>query len=642
MEEKETSMKIGVIGGNGVVGRAVVYGMRKLGHDVRVYDPSLPESKWKDILDTEINFICVPTKSNEDGSCDTSIVESTVDNLCKSKYTGVIAIKSTVTPGTTENLINQYSLNLKIAFVPEFLRERCAEIDFVENHDICIIGSIWNDTYQKIKEAHGRFPKKFIHLTPTEAEFCKYFNNCYNATLVTFANSMYELCKATGTDYSAVKNAIVNRDHITDIYLDCNENFRGYKGPCFDPNTKIYTDQGLKDIKNISIGDKVLTHTGNLRKVTKTYETPFTDDVYKISVQGISESVIVTANHPLLAQKNNRTLYRHGNRFKLSSVKDSRLELIWIPSNELSKGDYVSFPIAKQQGEDEINTEQARLLGYYLSEGSLTINKLVKEPFESFRIQFSFHSKETEYHEDVIKLAKNQFQVDLIKRVEKNKCCLRKTNNSLGQFLLKYGNITSYEKKMPWSLLFNSSNEILENIFKGYFRGDGSRSCNRYTCATVSKELFEQIKYILFRLAIPFTTKISTSHVGKDGTHHKESYYITISSNIYMNKVSKILNDDFKITKSKTKTPIKCTGAHLIYPIKSIEKIFYSGCVYNLEVEEDESYTTYGFIAHNCLPKEMKAMIALSKEIAPHVEFFEKIDTENDKYPKTVWEGMRE
>lgn len=261
-------MKIGVIGGNGVVGRAVVYGMEKLGHQVSVYDPAIPNSKWESILDTDINFICVPTPSLEDGSCDTSIVEATVKNLYDNKYKGKVAIKSTVTPGTTKALQEKYSFaltrdnmahHLDICFVPEFLRERCAEVDFTENHDVCIIGSLDNldggvidyDAHNLIEKAHGRYPRKFIKLTATEAEFCKYFNNVYNATLVTFANSMYEVCKANGVNYSEVKNAIVQRDHITDIYLDCNENFRGYSGPCLVKDTLAMADLAKQIVPNV-------------------------------------------------------------------------------------------------------------------------------------------------------------------------------------------------------------------------------------------------------------------------------------------------------------------------------------------------------------------------------------------------------
>ena len=55
--------------------------------------------------------------------------------------------------------------------------------------------------------------------------------------MITFANAFYEVCKRTGADYSAVKNAMVQRDHIFDKYLDCNENLRGFGGMCLPKDT---------------------------------------------------------------------------------------------------------------------------------------------------------------------------------------------------------------------------------------------------------------------------------------------------------------------------------------------------------------------------------------------------------------------
>ena len=212
-------MRVGIVG-LGVVGSAVKYGLEKLGHDICAHDIKLKTS-LVDVLGTEICFLCLPTPSTSDGTCDTSIVEEVVKYLCNKSYSGIISIKSTVTPGTTQMLLDRHP-DMNICFVPEFLRERCAYIDFVENHDICIIGTTQEDVYKKIKKAHGHLPSEFKQLSPTEAELSKYFNNIYNATLITFANSFYEVCQHFDADYMNIKNAIVRREHIHDIYLDCN------------------------------------------------------------------------------------------------------------------------------------------------------------------------------------------------------------------------------------------------------------------------------------------------------------------------------------------------------------------------------------------------------------------------------------
>ena len=229
--------KIGIIG-VGVVGGAVKYGMEKLGHKISVHDIKL-NTTIDAVLDTEICFICVPTPSRKDFGCDTSIVKNVIDNLNKMNYDGIIAIKSTITPSTTKKLQEKYGNN-KICFVPEFLRERCAIADFTQNHDVCVIGSESTDICNFIKKIHGKYPRNFVFLSPTEAEFVKYYNNIYNATLITLANNFYEVCLALDVDYTNVKSALVARDHVNDVYLDCNENFRGYAGACLPKDVRAF------------------------------------------------------------------------------------------------------------------------------------------------------------------------------------------------------------------------------------------------------------------------------------------------------------------------------------------------------------------------------------------------------------------
>tara|TARA_R110001592_G_scaffold363361_1_gene685176 strand:+ start:7654 stop:8451 length:798 start_codon:yes stop_codon:yes gene_type:complete len=257
-------MKIGIVG-LGVVGSAIRYGFEKLGHDVMFHDITL-DTCLDDVLESEICFLCVPSPSKPDGGCDISIVEEVTADLLSKNYKGIICIKSTVVPGTTEKLKEKHN-SQKICFVPEFLRERCASLDFVENHDVCIVGCSLEQHYKLIKEAHGHLPRKFKKLTPTEAELSKYFNNVYNATLITFANSFYEVCEASGASYTKVKNAIVLREHIQDIYLDCNKNFRGFGGMCLPKDTKALASLCKEKCLDVDFFDNILEEN-NKYKVT--------------------------------------------------------------------------------------------------------------------------------------------------------------------------------------------------------------------------------------------------------------------------------------------------------------------------------------------------------------------------------------
>ncbi|HPI82338.1 MAG TPA: hypothetical protein PK122_03855 [Candidatus Paceibacterota bacterium] len=238
-------MKVGILG-LGVIGSACKYGFEKLGHKVSVHDPKL-NTKIEDVLDSEMVYICVPTPSNPDGSCDTSIVRKVIQELKEKKYDGIIVIKSTVKPGTTESLI-ALTGKMKICFVPEFLRERCAIVDFTENHDLLAVGTYSQEVYDKVVECHGKYPKNYVQLSPTEAEVLKYYSNVYNAMKIIFANEMYEVCQAVGADYTSVKEAFVKRGTTVDLYLDVNDNFRGFGGMCLPKDTAALA-RLVKDLK---------------------------------------------------------------------------------------------------------------------------------------------------------------------------------------------------------------------------------------------------------------------------------------------------------------------------------------------------------------------------------------------------------
>jgi len=229
-------MRIGIVG-LGVVGNACKFGFEKLGHTVKVHDIKL-ETKLEDVLETSICFICVPTPDKEDGSCDTGIVERVVAELDHKGYEGIIAIKSTVEPGTTQKLINLYQEDKGICFIPEFLRERCAVTDFVEMHHLLAVGTEDEDVFNIIVKAHGNFPHKVVQLGPTEAELLKYYSNCFNAMRIIFANEFFEVCEELGADYRSIKNAFIAKGGIKDIYLDVNENWRGYGGMCLPKDVK--------------------------------------------------------------------------------------------------------------------------------------------------------------------------------------------------------------------------------------------------------------------------------------------------------------------------------------------------------------------------------------------------------------------
>ena len=72
---------------------------------------------------------------------------------------------------------------------------------------------------------------------------------------------------------------------------------------CFHPDTNICSKKGYIPIKDLNIGDKVLSHTGKFKKINKIYKREFKGDLFKVRTN-LKEEFIVTGNHEFFSCKN--------------------------------------------------------------------------------------------------------------------------------------------------------------------------------------------------------------------------------------------------------------------------------------------------------------------------------------------------
>lgn len=232
-------MKIGIIG-NGFVGNAILHGFVLHVDDILIYDkdPKKATSSMKDLVDnSEIIFICVPTPMFESGECDLSIVNSVVEELSQFQniVQKVIVIKSTVVPGTIENLANKYE-NMKFVFNPEFLTERKARLDFINSARI-VLGSNDYAANSKVEELYRlRFPyTKIIKTDFGTAQLIKYMCNCFFATKVSFMNEMYQICNAINGDWDKALEGFIADGRIGNSHIDVpgHDGDLGFGGKCF-------------------------------------------------------------------------------------------------------------------------------------------------------------------------------------------------------------------------------------------------------------------------------------------------------------------------------------------------------------------------------------------------------------------------
>ena len=218
--------KIGVVG-NGYVGGALAHGFSPASTgkcEVKVYDV-LPERSL-DTLDDTVNgsdfiFVSVPTPSNLDGSMNIDILESALQDIqvVNKRKDNIILIRSTVIPGTTTKLARKFK-KLNIVFNPEFLTERSAKFDFI-NQSRFILGGRKRHTARVVELFKWRFGDSVpaIETNYETAEMIKYMNNCYFATKVSFMNEMYQIADANGVDWEQAVDGFIRDGRIGHSHL---------------------------------------------------------------------------------------------------------------------------------------------------------------------------------------------------------------------------------------------------------------------------------------------------------------------------------------------------------------------------------------------------------------------------------------
>ena len=250
--------KIGVVG-NGFVGGAVKFGFSpQVGCDaeVRVYDKN-PDKSTHSLEETvnksDFIFLSVPTPANEDGSINIDIITSALDDINEvhDGKDNAILIRSTVIPGTTWALQTKYP-NLNILFNPEFLTERSANFDFI-NQSRFIVGNSGKQLNQMKSEGFVELIKDrfgdcvaVMETSYETAELIKYMNNCFFATKVSFMNEMKLLADASNVDWNMAVEGFVRDGRIGHSHLNVPgpDGRWGFGGSCFPKDIQALISYG--------------------------------------------------------------------------------------------------------------------------------------------------------------------------------------------------------------------------------------------------------------------------------------------------------------------------------------------------------------------------------------------------------------
>jgi deoxycytidylate deaminase len=391
---------------------------------------------------------------------------------------------------------------------------------------------------------------------------------------------------------------------------------------CLPGGTLLMGDN--KPISEYEAGDSV-AGMHRLNGVEETFVRDYDGDMIRVEAKGILPFSL-TPEHPLL-------VIRADNR---PNRDIPNLKMEWRLAGELkerhnrpkySKGDYLLLPRidgeieakeipldrARPRGELKhdieslpLNPLTAWLLGLYVAEGHASTG----------RICFSLHSSGRPIAERAVRILESIGTAPAaIDDVPDEGCILIDCRSvGLSRTLLSLFGHPASDRRIPDFIMYHKDLEIVESFLDGYSLGDGNwayanrkvrDSTSQLRISTTSQILASQVQLLFARLGRYASVYSSpdareTKIQGRSGRAH-EAYTIRLSQK----------NTNIRIFEGD--------DDHLFFmlPVRSVTRERYSGKVYNIATQSDNTYLLSNIVSHNCSHSEENAIVQAAKNGIP-------------------------
>lgn len=392
---------------------------------------------------------------------------------------------------------------------------------------------------------------------------------------------------------------------------------------CLQSGTMILTEFGEKPIEEIKTGEKVLTHKGRFRKVCKTYIKPEKDyELYSVKKQGDNREILMTSNHPLLTIKNKKQEW-----VKAEDLKPMAHELFYpkiIGGEEKFK---ITIPFTKRKNryhtkdrEYILDYKFGYICGLYLGGGFATAQG----------INFSLGEKDFEIRQKLINYIKDIFdlEVKVCKEKDRKAHQVILNNSGLVSWFKDYFQ-TGSAKKYCNPDIFSWNPVVIRGLLDGYVDSDGSinnRKNKFVKIDSINGKLLSQIKLLATKLNLCFSFfKYSDAHCGYRPDKKRDLYRLSLSGKQLKNfrtsvKTSKLSMKNVKRQYfSEDRNGFRSKSYFRYFKTEVKDRL------YNLEIEEDNSYIANGITVHNCDDASVKYRLDRQLRVLKGTETFHSL-----------------
>jgi UDP-glucose 6-dehydrogenase len=232
-----------------------------LGNNVDYHDP------FKGIINNEYGkykYIIVCVDSIQDGPSDYRDVESVLNEIEAIRYSGIVAIRSTVSPIKIAEWDIKYSFNYLM--FPEFMPQQEGRL-VVDRTWAVVLGGSTEDTHPFAAKLYSNgYPgerKQYCHLSKEEACIIKLADNAGLSAKLIYFNAVYKICEKFNVSYETVRNIVGMDSRIGiehSVVPSPDDGKLGFGGHCLPKDIKA-----IAEIDQLGFFNNVLEINNKLR-----------------------------------------------------------------------------------------------------------------------------------------------------------------------------------------------------------------------------------------------------------------------------------------------------------------------------------------------------------------------------------------
>lgn len=401
-----------------------------------------------------------------------------------------------------------------------------------------------------------------------------------------------------GVDFHTATGALVSGKNVEDITPDSPER---RIGKCVAKGTRIASENGWIPIENLKVGDKVITHRGDLKKITKIWNMgtkPGIKIQTKTGLQitcGLNHRFKNTSDKWIRAEDLKvgdklKTISCH----KMNPKKIQKIYFnIWNKGNENDISD--NLPIV------EITPMWARLLGYILG---MDVKEDILNTCHKLGLSPLCKLEKRRFKKDGT-LSRPLYQIHIGSRI------LVRFFRELGftgrrewkEENAKLGRYKSVKIFRVPRIIFESPKNVSREFLRGLFETDGYVSPKKEVSVTTKdKQFAEDIQLLLLQFGIK--TSIYRTFSKKYNRYYYSIFCSVSGAKIFEKKINFISKEKrdrlYRITHNKAKKysssgSFKIKWEAEVREIESLNEVE----LMDLTIEHDHTYVAEGLITHN-------------------------------------------